>query len=88
MTALPKIAEYWKQPNAHVGRLTEYTWYIMNILQLGKKLKRCLNRYNVISGYAVKWKKKKTQDEKEIYNSLSLCKKKNNIYLQSIYIEG
>ena len=33
-------------------------------------------------------KKKKTQDEKEIYNSLSLCKKKNNIYLQSIYIEG
>lgn len=40
MTALPKIAEYWKQPNAHVGRLTEYMWYTMKYTIVGKKVKK------------------------------------------------
>ena len=40
MTALPKITEYWKQPNAHVGRLTEYMWYTMKYTIVGKKVKK------------------------------------------------
>ena len=40
MTALPKIAEYWKQPNAHVERLTEYMWYTMKYPIAGKKVKK------------------------------------------------
>lgn len=39
MTALLKVAKYWKQSSVHIGRLVEYIWYTMEYPTAGKNKK-------------------------------------------------